>query len=179
MKCEMCKKKDATVHLTEVINEKVSKLHLCEDCAKEKSEEMHAHFGLTDLLAGLMEFDAAIQEGATGEDVGVKCPSCGMTYFDFQKSGRLGCGNCYEIFSKELGELLVKIHGSNKHVGKMPFKGKEVVREQEKLQDLKNNLKALVQAEEFEKAALLRDTIKEIEDKLEGKTSSDDQNVTG
>lgn len=167
MKCDVCGTRNATVHLTEVINDKVTKLHICETCAKQKSEEMQSHFGLTDLLSGLMDFGPSAP-GEIETEVKVKCPLCGMTYFDFQKTGRLGCGKCYETFSKNLSDLLRKIHGSDKHVGKMPFKSneKEVVKEQEDLQRLKNDLNALIRQEEFEKAAILRDRIKEIEEKL-------------
>jgi protein arginine kinase activator len=167
MKCEVCGKREATVHLTEVINDKMTKLHLCEQCAKTKSEEMQSHFGLTDLLSGLMDFGPSAAEGRIKKGVRVKCPVCGMTYYDFQKTGRLGCGKCYDVFAKNLSDLLRKIHGSDKHVGKMPFMGKEVVKEQQDIQRLKNELNELVQAEEFEKAALLRDRIKELEEKLE------------
>ena len=55
MRCDACKIRDATVHLTEIINNKVTKLHLCEQCAREKSQEMEEHFGLADLLSGLAD----------------------------------------------------------------------------------------------------------------------------
>jgi protein arginine kinase activator len=152
--------------LTEVVNDKVTKLHLCEECAEAKSAEMQSHFGLTDLLSGLMDLGPSLPEGDIGQDVMVKCPTCGITYYDFQKTGRLGCGRCYETFTKSLSELLRKIHGSDKHVGKMPFKGEDVLKDQQDLQRLKNELNELIQSEEFEKAALLRDRIKEVEDKL-------------
>ncbi|MEA3490066.1 MAG: UvrB/UvrC motif-containing protein [Candidatus Omnitrophota bacterium] len=166
MKCEICGEREATVHLTEVINDKVTKLHICEHCAKAKSSEMQSHFGLSDLLSGLMDFVPAVSEEQVTEGVKTKCPVCGMTYYDFQRSGRLGCGKCYETFAKDLSELLRKIHGSDKHVGKMPFKGEDALKDQQDLQRLKNELNELVRAEEFEKAVVLRDRIKELEEKL-------------
>lgn len=167
MRCSICGIHGATVHLTEVINEKVTKLHLCEECAKAKSEEMQSHFGLTDLLSGLMDFGTSIGAEEPEFDVKLKCPACGMTYYNFQKIGRLGCGKCYEIFSGSLSELLRKIHGSDRHVGKSPLKRKkeEPVKKERGIQELKDELKKYVQAEEYEKAALLRDEIKAIERK--------------
>ena len=167
MKCEMCKKREATVHLTEIINDKVTKLHICEECAREKSEEMHSHFGLSDLLSGLMDFGPAMPEERVKEDVKLKCPVCKMTYYDFQRTGRLGCGKCYDIFAAKLSVLLRRIHGSEKHIGKMPFKSEGVSKEEkEDLQRFKKELDKLVRSEEFEKAALLRDKIKDLERKL-------------
>ncbi len=167
MKCEMCGANEANVHLTEVVNGKVTKLHICEDCAKDKSEDMQSHFGLTDLLSGLMDFGTAIPEGQINAEIKVKCPACGITYQDFQKTGKFGCGKCYDTFDKNLSELLRKIHGADKHVGKMPFRGEEVLKDQQDFQRLKNELNELILAEEFEKAALLRDRIREMEKKLQ------------
>jgi len=166
MKCSVCNTREATVHLTEVVNDKVSKFHLCEKCAKEKSDEMHSHFGLTDLLSGLVDFEPSLPEDQLATGIQVKCPTCNMTYHDFQKTGRLGCGKCYDVFAVNLSELFRKIHGSDRHVGKMPFKGKESVKDQQDIQRLKNELGKLIQAEEFEKAALLRDRIRDLDDKV-------------
>jgi len=171
MKCDICNEREATVHLTEVINDEVTKLHLCEECARRKSEEMQSHFGLTDLLSSLMDVGSAFPAEEKAQRVAKRCPSCGMTYQDFRETGRLGCGTCYETFEKNLSTLLRKIHGSDKHVGKMPYHGKKAEKDQDDLQRLKEELEELVRSEEFEKAALLRDRIKDLEKKIEGNTS--------
>ncbi|MGD2279386.1 MAG: hypothetical protein PVH45_04770 [Candidatus Omnitrophota bacterium] len=163
MKCDMCGENEASVHLTEIINGKVKKLHLCEGCAKEKSQEMQSHFGLTDLLSSLMDFEPSMSPGRIKKSTAVKCPQCGMTYYDFQKSGRLGCGKCYDTFRKQLVDLLKKIHGSDQHVGKVPLEGEKVHKEQQDLQRMKKELEDLVKREEFEKAAVLLERIKDLE----------------
>jgi protein arginine kinase activator len=168
LKCDVCHVREATVHLTEVINDRVTKLHLCEECAKTKGEEMQSHFGLTDLLSGLMDFGPAVTKEEIGKNKVLKCAHCGMTYYDFQKNGKLGCSECYEAFKSDLGALLRKIHGSDKHVGKMPFVGKESEKDQETIQRLKAELNTLILTEEFEKAVILRDRIKELENKIIG-----------
>ncbi|HNX91612.1 MAG TPA: UvrB/UvrC motif-containing protein [Candidatus Omnitrophota bacterium] len=166
MKCEMCHLREATVHLTEVINNKVAKLSLCEECAKQKGEEMQSHFGLTDLLSSLMDFGSVTDERGIQTESTVQCPVCKMTYQDFQKHGKLGCSKCYDAFDKELSALLKKIHGADKHTGKIPFMGKQLVKDQETLQRLKKELQMLVRSEQFEKAVIMRDRIKELEKKL-------------
>ncbi len=172
MKCNICGKREATVHLTEVVNENVTKLHLCEECAKSKTNEMQEHFGLADLLSGLVDFGPEISEGPFQKDTGTKCSSCGMTYHDFQNVGRLGCGKCYETFSENLSVLLRKIHGSDRHMGKTPLGGVKKLEPQENIQSLKDELKDLVKREEFEKAALVRDRIKETEKKQKEKNET-------
>lgn len=163
MLCDACNKKEATVHLTEIVNEKITKLHLCEACAKDKGAEMEEHFGLSDLLAGLADLGAHVEPEVMAM---TKCSACGFTYQDFKKVGRFGCGECYEAFRKQLDPLLKRIHGSNRHVGKVPLTAGKAVKETTVLQsikELKAQLEKAVQAEEFETAAKLRDRIRQLE----------------
>jgi len=168
MLCDVCGKNPATVHLTEIIDEKMNELHLCEECARHKSAAMEQQFGLSDLLAGMVDF----QKPSSKEEeiVAIKCPACGLTYADFKKIGRLGCGECYNIFRKYLAPLLKRIHGSNQHIGKNPVKIKTTVKLNKKksgLEELKKQLQKAILQEAFEEAARLRDEIKEMEAKKE------------
>lgn len=167
MQCDICGKKKATVHLTEIVDEQMSEMHLCEECAREKSVQMEQQFGLADLLAGLADFGKQVKDV---EVVKIKCAHCALGYEDFRKSGRLGCSECYISFREQLSALLKKIHGSNRHLGKSPLKLAEGVKEKvEGLTDLRNQLHEAVQQEDFEKAAALRDKIRELEKKSNAK----------
>ena len=169
MQCDMCHAKEATVHLTEIINNKVTKLHLCENCARQKSQEMEEHFGLADLLSGLADLSPVVEKKENIPDTGIKCPSCGFTFQHFRKMGRLGCPKCYDAFRDQLSPLLRKIHGSVTHTGKLPSK-KEAVRDKAVfLNDLKGALKKAVECEEFEEAARIRDRIRILEKKKRNK----------
>ncbi len=163
MVCDICGKNESTVHLTEIINNEVTKLNLCESCAREKASEMEEHFGLSDLLAGLADLGSTTVESEVPESV--KCPSCGFTYQNFKKSGRLGCSECYEAFKKQLVPLLKRIHGADRHVGKVPLMIGKTVKDTRTLQEFKMKMEKAIQAEEFEEAARLRDKIKELEKK--------------
>ena len=161
MLCELCKQSQATVHLTEIINDQMTELHLCEACANQKGAQVESHFGLSDMLSGLADFSKTQEP----EEVSTKaCPSCGMTYDDFRKVGRLGCADCYPTFKRSLGSLLKRIHGSPIHVGKSPVRlikpGKVAKTE---LLDLKKKLERAIENEEFEEAARLRDQIRRAE----------------
>ena len=170
MFCEVCKKKEATVHLTEIINDKVTKLNLCEGCAKSKGTEMEEHFGLSDLLAGLADFGTG---RAADKETKLKCLKCGMSYMDFKKTGRLGCGHCYSAFEENLMPLIKRIHGAVKHCGKeappkaggvkAPKPAVSKVKSEPGLEDLKARLHRAVKLEEFEEAAILRDKIRRLE----------------
>ena len=176
MLCDICGKNPATVHLTEIIDEQMNELHLCEDCARNKSQAMEQQFGLSDLLAGMAEFEKPAPDKET---VAVKCPNCGLTYADFRKIGRLGCGECYRAFNKYLNPLLKRIHGATQHLGKVPFKSGKVMAKKEKgsndISTLKEKLQQAIVTEAFEEAARLRDQIRALE-KKQGPLSSGGRN---
>jgi len=163
MLCDICGKNPATVHLTEIIDNQMNELHLCEQCAHQKSLQMEQQFGLSELLGGLVEFEKPTK--GKEDAVSIKCANCGLTYADFKKIGRLGCGECYSTFKKYLGPLLKKIHGSILHFGKSPFRVARVLNKRGDLQALRNQLQKAIETESFEEAARIRDKIKELERK--------------
>lgn len=168
MQCDICGKKKATVHLTEIVDEQMSEMHLCEDCARQKSIQMEQQFGLADLLAGLADFGKPVKEE---QKVYLKCSHCGMNYEDFRKFGRLGCSECYEAFKAHLATLLKKVHGSNHHLGKTPLKIPKSEQERmESLQELKTQLMQAIGLEDFERAAELRDRIRQLEKQKKDET---------
>ena len=164
MVCNICAKNQATVHLTEIIDDQITELHLCEECAQKKGAQMESHFGLSDLLAGLADLGTQFSKTKT-EAVKLKCPKCGLTYEDFKKVGRLGCGECYNTFKEALVPLLKRIHGSTQHYGKSPKRAAKVVKAKNDLDTLKEKLQKAIQKEDFEEAAKLRDKIREAEKK--------------
>lgn len=163
MLCDICGKNQATVHLTEIINEQMNELHLCEQCAQTKSQEMEQQFGLSDLLAGMVE--SGKPPMLEKETATLKCPNCKLTYIDFKKIGRLGCGECYTTFKKYIGPLLRRIHGSGQHMGKSPLKVTKGLKNKIDLHDLRLKLQNAIELEAFEEAARIRDQIKEFESK--------------
>jgi len=164
MFCDICHKNQATVHLTEIIDEQMSELHLCEECARKKSQDMEQQFGLSDLLAGMADFEKPKGEAVSAVQA-VKCPNCSLTFSDFKKIGRLGCGECYNAFRRYIGPLLKRIHGSIQHTGKSPIKTGRSAKKKNDIQELRNRLNSAIETEAFEEAARIRDQIKELEKK--------------
>ncbi len=161
MLCDICHKNPATVHLTEIVNDKVVEMHVCEACAQTKAQEINEQLSISDFLGGLLD----IGEKKTKEQV-LRCPSCGLSYADFKKKGRLGCANCYATFKHFLTPLLKKIHSATRHVGKTPATIEKVVPQaSDEIEQLKKALERAIKTEEYEEAAKLRDKIKELEKK--------------
>src|SRR5882762_5366936 len=163
MLCCVCKEKEATVHLTQIAGDKMQKVDLCEECAKQKGVNDPAGFSLADLLLGLGASQE--MEQATG-GTEVKCPACGFTQADFKKAGRLGCAECYKTFAEGLEGLLKTMHKGTKHVGKVPQSLQQSRDLADRLKTLQKKLDKAVADEDFEQAAQVRDEMKVTKDKL-------------
>ena len=110
MLCQICGKNPATVHFTEIHDNTMSEIHVCERCAE-----------------------------------------------------------CYQAFQFQLRPLLRRIHGDTRHKGKSPARDGEGVSRSRQMQRLYDELQRAVEREEFERAAEIRDEIKQIE--IEGRAA--------
>ena len=157
MKCDKCGAEHISVHLTEIIDGKVTEIHMCPKCAKEKTDELKKFFSMSDFLTDLADLD----DDATSV---MACVTCGMTYAEFKQSGRFGCSGCFTAFASKLDGILQRIHGSTMHKGKAPAHVKaSMVATEERVRQLKENLDRAVKMEEFEAAVRIRDEIKQCE----------------
>jgi protein arginine kinase activator len=158
----MCKEKPATVHLTQIVGEKMQKLDLCEECAKAKGINDPTGFALADIMLGL---GAAQEIEQSVGGVEVKCPRCGFSQADFKKSGRLGCPECYKTFAEGLSGLLKTMHKGVKHTGKAPEALRKSRETSDRLKSLQKKLTKAIDAEDFEQAAQLRDELKQLSER--------------
>ena len=163
MLCDICSKNSATVHLTEIIGGKITEVHLCEDCAKKKTEEFQKQFSIADFLSELVDMEGA----ETISLPKIACSHCGLTYKNFKETGRLGCPKCYEAFGTQLQQLIRKIHGSLRHRGKSPtVKMRKEVSVETRIKELKSYLERAIKLEEYEEAARIRDEMRILEKKI-------------
>jgi len=168
MTCEICKEREASVHLTQVIDGKVKKMHLCEQCASKSGIDVDGPLSITDILLGMGVPKQAAENAATmvsSSGPERTCPRCHMRRSDFKKGGRLGCSECYETFADELPPLLKQMHRSDRHAGKIPSAQAGKIRAAAALSDLQEGLKKAVASENFEEAAKLRDQIEALKSK--------------
>lgn len=161
MLCDNCKERDAVVHLTRIVDNAVTQLHLCEKCAAAKGVETTLavpQHPLGDIL------QAVQAQAATSSEDAAACAFCGATARDFRATGRLGCPHCYDAMERSLRELLRRLHGSSKHVGiQYDIPVAHVLEKPDSVHDLRDRLRRAVEAEQFELAAELRDRLRVIE----------------
>jgi protein arginine kinase activator len=161
MRCQECKKNEATVKLTQIINNQKVVLSLCQECAERRGFHNPFSGGTFPLGEMLASVTSGIIEKKGSQSNALKCPRCGMLFSEFPKTGRFGCGECYTAFRPQLVQMLTKIHGTTQHKGEMPVPAKIDLATEVRLQkSLEDQLREAVAAEDFEKAAHLRDKIK-------------------
>jgi protein arginine kinase activator len=163
MQCSICKEKPASVHLTQIVGEKMQKLDLCEECAKAKGVNDPSGFTMADIMLGL---GAAQELEQSVGGIEVKCPRCGFTQADFKKSGRLGCPDCYKTFADGLASLLKTMHKGTRHAGKAPEALRMSRENADRLKLLQKKLAKAIESEDFELAASLRDEIKQVGERV-------------
>jgi len=150
--------KIATIHVTEIINGEKKELHLCEECAKKKKLLVASAPQVMDLSEVLSKIVAAASEADTEELNDAVCPDCGLSFREFRASGRFGCPRDYEVFRSGIEPLLERIHGTSEHRGKQPARP-ATARRRDRLARLRAELEKAVAAEEYERAARIRDQI--------------------
>ena len=200
MLCDICKKNEATLHLKQTRQGKITEYHLCEPCAQEQGLGQQVQGYMSHLLGqkmngmgnifypagGIPEFGHPVHEN-------IACPNCGQTYQDFRKTGLFGCSLCYETFGKRLEPVFRKVQGSLTHKGRVMQISQPKDNDQQGLPDdeheafpenqndktnyrvnpketeinqLREQLREVVIQEDYEKAAQLRDKIRDMEKSL-------------
>lgn len=166
MLCDKCGQHEATVKFVQIENNHRTELHLCQNCAQGYTN-FSTGFDLQHLLSSMF------QPGSLGQKFGQsqtmkRCPTCNRTIADVQKSGRLGCSTCYEVFHDELNPVLRRLHGSSTHTGKVPARGYPKVRVSRQIEDVRRRLQECVQQENYEQAAKYRDELRLLERQIAG-----------
>lgn len=191
MICDVCKKSEVMLTLTEIVGDGVNHLRLCAECAAERG--LHGPFNLpmpskgqgkskplvTGSVIGLPDIAHVLQavQNIAGDiqDERVQCSFCSSTLTEFRKTGRVGCAGCYSTFEKPLRDLLRRVHGNSRHVGdRYDGPSTEQMLSVGTREQLRQRLKRAIASEEFELAATLRDQLLELEKKsiIAGEQSS-------
>lgn len=162
MPCEQCGEREAVVHLTQIAENQVTVVHLCERCAAERGFDTGAAAAKTP-LGGFLATLSTLADVEPAAGAPARCPSCGAGFDDFKASGRLGCAECYGTFAGPLRELMRRLHGATVHTGERyhaGLPGGEVKSSGLDVGELQAQLRAAIAAEDFERAAELRDRLR-------------------
>lgn len=167
MLCPECNKREANVRITQIVNNKKMELALCPECAAKHgfhSPLDNMPFPLAEILTNLSHGYSSGRQSKAEEKL--VCPTCGLTFDEFARQGRFGCGDCYASFRSRLEGIMRKIHGNSIHRGRTPGMVAEgsgshmaPIKEEERVEA---ELHRAIEDEDFERAAELRDKLKSL-----------------
>ncbi len=170
MLCEYCNIKPATVIIKQDVGGEIKTIHVCKDCAAAIGVTFEENADSSDTMDEMDSFFASMfsnKKKTASSGATLTCDFCGMTLRELQKTGKVGCANCYTVFADTMDDAIRHIHASNKHHGKVPSRVDGVMSITRKIEALKSKLNVAVQNEEYEEAARLRDEIKALSEKGE------------
>jgi protein arginine kinase activator len=130
MLCPSCKKREATIHITQNVNDKTTRIDLCPACAREQGylgetgDVVSSFFGNDPFSGGAANlFKMAGGTPAntdTAPTTGERCAFCGTSYEEFRNRGLLGCCHCYDEFGQRLLPVIRRIQAGDHHTGRRP-----------------------------------------------------------
>lgn len=178
MQCSVCHKLPATIHVLDLVDgEFAEEQHLCANCAEgagmvhPKTTALKISPEMLEDLLGTMHSSGSEGISPQASELEESCPACGLTSSQFRSRGRLGCPRCYDTFRRSLLPLLERVHDATSHTGRCPGMTVGPAGADDKLTDLRHNLRDAIDAENYELAAKLRDEIHSITHPTEGRES--------
>ena len=179
MLCEECQKNEAAFSITITSGDEVTTRHLCGECMKK----MELSLSQGDIQSFLSSILSVL--GSVKTDDSPVCGGCGLHYSAFERTGKLGCAQCYQDFSQQLKPLLQRIHGCTQHAGHMPsqymsgahgtISGEaeaaaspqaaqtDSAQRQSRQAELRKKMDEAVACENFEDAAKYRDELRQLQ----------------
>ena len=176
MKCDNCGKNNANVRYLRNINGVKQEMNLCEECSKKLgiTDSFNMPIDFSSFWGGFFEdFENSDLMQLMEPNHPIKCKGCNLSFEDIINTGKFGCPECYNTFETQIDSLLNKLHGSNRHIGRLGKANKVKVEDDgvpkeentnlSKIEELKKSLKQLIKEEKYEEAAKVRDEIKKLE----------------
>lgn len=159
MKCDRCGE-PSVYHSTYIVNGVSQSTNLCRDCAIKEGVFVNKR---TNIFDDLMESFSDLLGFEQVENV--ICPICKTTLKQFKTSGLLGCSNCYDVFKDEVLNILKRIAPGVKHTqDSIKLKTvKEKLTKEEKIANLREEMKFAVSEERYEDAAKIKKQIVKLE----------------
>ncbi len=154
MVCQHCHQKQATVYYSQNVNGKVTEENLCAECAKKRNVGMMSAFDFSDLFTE--SFVSRRIQNRIRDRWQTLDNMIFKTFPNFELSGR------DKDYARETTEpIILQVPAEEEFSAKDVLTGKKEEQENSELKTLKEQLKIAIRMEEYEKAAEIRDRIKE------------------
>ncbi len=163
MLCDICGKREAVLHIQQIIGKETIDVHLCRECAREKNiaaGNTPVNSSIVNMVMNLLEnknLNKILANNVT------RCPTCGTKIAEVKKEGKVGCPDCYREFRVVIRNILGMGSSAFLHKGSISSKLKTYRTILVDRERLKRELEEAVSKEDYETAVVIRDKLKEIE----------------
>lgn len=177
MTCNICRKEKAVLHITEQIGGEFEKISICKKCNEElRIIEKCLEYNDNELFSVLPKLPnrksfAVKKVGKNKKSYKKICNVCGYSLNDFLESKTAACPKCYNSFGVFVGKIVKKIHGSNKHIGKISNRNLSNEDIEKEISKHKDNMELLKKMEKYEEANELKKKIENLKEVLISKKS--------
>lgn len=161
MICDLCHKRKAVFYIEQVMKTKSLTINICAKCAGERGLIPNSSTIRQSLSSLVQEINHTAK--TTSKRSNKCCPVCGCSLDDINKTGKVGCPECYSVFAEEIVKLM-KSHGiKGPYTGTLPrrisgFRSRITDR-----MDIRTKLEESLKNEDYEKAAVYRDFLKALD----------------
>lgn len=162
MLCKSCLKNPASIKFTEVVDGKAIQHYLCPECYKAL-QETPSGFSFSVPSPTVHGMDIEKTDPSAGRKGHARCPGCGAMASQLLESAEAGCPSCFTTFNKEINTLLEGLQLGAVHRGKIFKCDNERLRHSKNMQEKRVLLRQMIQEENYEEAARLRDEITRME----------------
>lgn len=168
MLCGKCKQREATVHIVRMGAKQKVQMDLCPVCAEKYYGKMKDNMAFSQegsallkaIMANPQQFGIMFSGGADDK----RCPVCQTTGKIIRKTGLAGCPECYRVFADEFQPVIDKVQKAGAHCGYVPEGLLTTLEKRNTLQKLQKEITELIEREEYEEAAVIRDRIRAMEE---------------
>ncbi len=173
MKCSFCNSEDAVIHINEYSNEGIRKINLCINCAIKNGLNLSLNdinkifLNLAKNIFNNKDIQKKLDSNRKDYKFSLVCPDCNTKIYDLSEDLRVGCPTCFNVFENIIDIIIFQKNNSLNYLGKLPLELKVYKNDRLKLSQLKNQLKKHIKHEEYDKAAIIRDKIKDLKKKIQ------------
>lgn len=184
MLCENCHSNEAEYKVAFKGVDGLEEKWLCPTCAQSDNvwsndQQMQGNDDIEDtfVIKQILQHLAA-KHGLEFDNIAFKeekrCPTCGMTLKDIAHVGKVGCADCFGTFKDDIIDIVRRVQGGQvEHVGKTPQSSYKKLALKKKIEEKSSYLDKLIEEQNFEEAAIVRDEIKAL--KADSEVNRDEQ----
>ena len=170
MNCKICHKENPDHLMRSLIGTSVTDFFICSSCV-HKISGSHSPIALIGDEIVVEDFNIPqIEDEKINKMLKIHCPACDTSLEEIGVTGRLGCEQCYVVYSDILASADASLEEKEKKLREAigAKYNKNEVPGNNKIQSLTDRLTRAIKLEDYETASKIRDEINKLKEESNG-----------